>query len=331
MATTTTAAPMHGTAEVDYAGSLEGLVETTLEPSFERATGDKFVGLAEGSSDIAAGILDGELDPGAFVSVGAAPIETIWPSRSHFAMALGNDPLVVAYSSKSRYASQLNEIRSGKKPLKDLFTLMETPGFRLGRTDPVDDPQGGYFILMFELAQKVLHLPAGTAAKILGTSSSNDIGSSSQILDETALPTDIESGTVDAGSEYLTEANQYHLRYIALPGTLDFADPADTSEYASVSLSLTGGTTFQGGLITLFATLVLPPKGQTLSAGDQAADDAWIAFLLSAKGQSELRTAGYSLEPPKLLLAKGYTSASTVLPASVLSAYDHLGGSISSS
>ena len=321
----------HGTANVGYAGSLVGLVQTTLQPAFEKATGDSFVGKGEGSTALAKAILDDELSPGAFVAVGRKAIKSLWPSRSHFVLTLATDPLVVAYSPNSRYAAQLNAIRSGAKPLSSLFTLFERRGFRLGRSDPNLDPQGGFFMLMFQLATKKLHLPAGTAAKILGTSASNPIGSTSQIFDETALPTDIASGTVDAGSEFLTEAKQFKLNYITLPPTLNFGDPAKAALYGTVSLTLTGGAALPGEPITLDEALVLPPSGQTRSAADQAADEAWLAFLLSPKGQSLLKRAGYVLEAPKLGLAPGYTSAKSVLPSRILSGYRRLEGSVTSS
>ena len=74
----------------------------------------------------------------------------------------------MAYNPKSKYASQFKAIADGSKPLQDLFTLMETPGFKLGRTDPAIDPQGRDFIYMLELAQSHYHLPSDTVTKILG-------------------------------------------------------------------------------------------------------------------------------------------------------------------
>jgi molybdate/tungstate transport system substrate-binding protein len=310
------------TANVGYAGSLTGIVETALQPAFENATGDAFVGKGEGSSALAQAILDKELSPGAFVAVGKSAIKLLWPSRSHFLITLATDPLVVAYSPNSPDAAQLNKIRSGAKPLKDLFALMETNGFRLGRTNPNLDPQGAYFELMVKLATKQFNLPANTPAKILGTtgkSASSDVGSSSQILDE------------DAGSEYLTEAKQYKLDYIALPARLDFADPADVSIYSTVSLNLLQNTTFPGNLITLNETYVLPASGTTRSTPDSGADAAWLAFLLSSTGQALLTKVGYTLEPPQLSLAPGFTSAKAVLPAPVLAGYNALGGVVSTS
>jgi molybdate/tungstate transport system substrate-binding protein len=316
-----------GTATVDYAGSLTGLMQTSLVPAFEKATGYSLVGKGAGSTLIAQGILDGELDPGAFVSVGKKAIKSLWPNRSHFVLTLATDPLVVAYSKSSRYASELDAIRSGRKPLKDLFTLMARPGFRLARTDPTADPQGAFFILMVDLAQRELHLARGTANRILGTSPSNVVGSSSQIVDENSIATDIASGTFDAGSDYLTEAKQFHLDYITLPHTLDFATPADAALYATVSVKLPTGP-FPGDLITLDEAYVLPPKGQVRGGAAAQADAAWLAFLLSPKGQDLLGSAGYRLERPVLTLAPGVGSARRALPPAVLAAFHRLGGTV---
>lgn len=320
----------HGTASVAYAGSLEKLYNVTLGPAFERSTGDKFGGPpGAGSFALASEILDNEITPGVFLSVGAAAIEKLWPSgRSKFALALATDPLVVAYSAKSRYFSQLNAIRKGARPLSALFSLFLSPGFKLGRTDPTQDPQGAYFILMTELAQTQLRLPSGEAAKALGISSSSPFGSSSQIFDETSLPTDISTGAVDAGSDFVSEAKQYGLDYITLPRKLDFASPAELPLYKTVSLKVSGQER-AGDLINLDATLVAPTKGASVSAADRAADQTFVAFLLSSKGRSTLRAAGYTLVPPVLRLPPALKTASAALPPGVLSLYNSLGGSIS--
>jgi ABC-type molybdate transport system substrate-binding protein len=84
--------------------------------------------------------------------------------------------MVIAYDPKSKYASKFKAYADGSKPLSTLFsTLLQTSGFKLGRTDPNTDPQGRDFIYMLELAQKYYRLPSATVAKILGTS---DFGTS---------------------------------------------------------------------------------------------------------------------------------------------------------
>jgi molybdate/tungstate transport system substrate-binding protein len=277
-------------------------------------------------------ILSKEISPGAFVAVGTGAIMTLFPDRAKFAIAIASDPLVVAYSSKSRYFSQLNAIRSGSKPLSSLFSLFATSGFRLGRTDPSQDPQGEFFILMTKLAQIQLHLPAGQAASDLGISAAHPYGSPSQEVSEDALPVDISTGVFDAGSEYLPEAKQYGLDYITLPAGINFSDPADLSTYEGVSLDVYGTGIQAGELINLDLTLVNPASGTSApSAADKAADQAFLVYLLSSGGRQVLATAGYTLIPPRLTLAPGVSSASVALPASVLSAFNKLGGSIPTS
>lgn len=322
----------HGSASVACAGSLLKLYEDTLGPAFKRSTGDAFGGPpCAGSLALASEILSNEINPGVFLSIGAKAIKELFPThRAKFAMAVAADPLVIGYSSKSRYFSELNAIRTGRKPLSDLFTLFTRPGFRLGRTDPTQDPQGIFFILMSKLAQSALHLPAGEAARALGVTASAPYGSKSQILAEDALPTDIAEGVVDAGSEYLPEAEQYGLDYIKLPPTLDFASTSESSLYSTVELDVRGAEQ-QGEVISLTVGLVTPKRGAPIPAADQSADDAFAAFLLSATGRSILARVGYSLEAPVLHLAPGVKTAAAALPTSVLSLYRALGGSVASS
>ena len=88
--------------------------------------------------------------------------------------------MVVAYNPNGKYASQFKAIADGSKPVSDLFTLLQTPGLKLGRTDPNIDPQGRDFIYMLQLAQMYYHLPSDTVAKILGTS---DYGTADVVAD----------------------------------------------------------------------------------------------------------------------------------------------------
>ncbi len=323
-----TSAPMVGTASVACAGSLDKLYNETLGPDFKKATGNNFGGPpCAGSTDLAQEIVAKAISPGVFLAVGAKAIETLFPDRAKFSIALATDPLVVAYSPKSRYASELDAIASGAKPLTDLFTLMAMPGFKIGRTDPTQDPQGEFFILMMLLAQKRLDLPAGRADKILGITSGSPYGSSSQMFSEDALPTAELEGEVDAGSAYRSQAIQYGLKYIALPADLNFSDPAYDSVYSTVSIKV-AGETFTGKQITLDTTLVLTPSGTTVSTADQSADEAFVSYLLGSRGRAVLQTAGYTLVTPVIELAPGVSSVSAALPSSVLTAFQAAGGTM---
>jgi len=290
---------LHGVASVAFAGSLEELATVKIGPGFERATGDGFEGRGGGSFGLASEILSGEIDPGVFLSIGRAPIERLEPRRARVAIELGSDPLVLAYSPRSRFAPRLAEIARGQLPLADLFSLLGQPGFRLGRTDPTVDPQGRAFVMMVELAVEQLHLPPSTVTRVLGITAANPVGNRSQIFDETGLDATLEAGELDAASAFRSQALEYHLPFVPLPPSLDFGDPSDAAVYASSTLRLASGEIVHGTLLTLDATLVSPPPGAPpRPAGDAAADAAFLAYLLSPAGRGELEGAGYELFRP---------------------------------
>ena len=321
-----------GTASVACAGSLLKLYEDKLGPAFKKATGDGFGGPpCAGSLALSSEILSKEINPGVFLSIGAKAIKELFPAhRAKFAVAVAADPLVIGYSHESRYFRQLDAIRTGRSPVSDLFSLFTMPGFRLGRTDPTQDPQGIFFILMSKLAQGQLHLPAGEAARALGITAASPFGSKSQIYAEDTLPTDIASGVVDAGSEYLPEAKQFGLDYIKLPSMLNFGSPSEAGLYASVNLKVSGSID-AGEVIYLDIGLVSSQGGISRSAGDEAADDAFLSYILSNAGRAVLANAGYSLQHPILDLAPGVKTASAAMPAASYSLFRSLGGSTTAS
>jgi molybdate/tungstate transport system substrate-binding protein len=332
--TTTTAerAAMHGTASVAYAGSLELLAATALGPKFTTATGDGFQGRSAGSGTLAQEILAEEINPGVFMSVGKKNIKKLWPKgRSNFVIQLATDPLVVAYNPHSKFAPELNAIANHKASLSSLFSVLSSPGIRIGRTDPNADPQGAYFILMMELAQSTLHLKYDPATTVLGVTKSTPFGLPAQMFDENSLITDLQAGDFDASSAYLTQAIQYHLHYITLPNTLNFSVASESAHYATVKITLTGGSVSVGDLITLNVTLVLAASAKSApSTADQQADNAFVAWLLSLGGQGQLKKGGYPLTHPVYTGAKSADTPAATLPANVLSAFGSAGGTTSS-
>ncbi len=211
-----------GTASVAYAGSLELWAQKDLGPKFTAQTGYGFQGRAAGSGTLASEILSNEIDPGVFMSVGKKNIKRLWPKgRSKFVIQLATDPLVVAYNPNGRFAKEFNAIADHKAPFSSLFSLMSSPGIRIGRTDPNADPQGVYFILMMKLAQPTLHLSFDPADDRARRHKATPFGLPAQMVDEDSLITDLQAGEFDATSAYLTQAIQYHLHYITLPLELE--------------------------------------------------------------------------------------------------------------
>jgi molybdate/tungstate transport system substrate-binding protein len=219
--------------------------------------------------------------------------------------------MVVAYNPKSKYASQFKAFADGSKPLSGLFTLLQTPGLKLGRTDPNIDPQGRDFIYMLELAQSYYHLPSDTVSKILGTS---DFGtaSSSQIYAESSLDATLQSGQLDAASAFITQAVELHLDYIKLPAAINLGDAALAADYAKATVTIKppgGTTTVKSGSPQVIDITII---GKPTPAGT-----AFVKYTLSPAGLAQYKAGGFTLITPAVV------GDSAAVPAAVKS---ELGG-----
>lgn len=270
---------------VAYAGSLAYMNDQVLGPAFTKASGIAYQGRGGGSWALAHELQGGVIQADVFESVGTGPIASLGHKKASWAIGFAASPLVVAYNPKSRYAPQFEAIAEGKAPLRNLFTLLSTPGLHLGRTNPATDPQGQTFYLMVQLAQKLYNLPAGTAQRILGAWNNPQ-----EVYSEEGLPTQLQAGGLDAASAFLPQARQLHLSYIVLPPELDFANPEDLHLYQTVAMTIPQVGTVRGQLSTLDLTVL---KGKNSAAGE-----AFARFIL-AKAQRRLwQSQGYELIPP---------------------------------
>jgi molybdate/tungstate transport system substrate-binding protein len=195
---------------------------------------------------------------------------------------------VVAYNPNGKYASQFKAIADGSKPVSDLFTLLQTPGLKLGRTDPNIDPQGRDFIYMLQLAQMYYHLPSDTVAKILGTT---DYGTadSPQIYAESALDSTLQSGQLDAASAFVTQAIELHLAYIPLPVQINLGSAAYAAQYKVASVTLKNGMTKHGSPQVIDITIIGTPT---------PAGIAFVKYTLSPAGLAQYKQGGFSLPTP---------------------------------
>ncbi len=287
-ASSSTGSTPSGTANVAYAGSLTFLNEKLFGPAFHTATGFSYQGQGAGSDALSQEIAAGTIFPNVFQSVGGDPIMALIPKFTHWYVRYAATSIVVAYNPNSKYAAQFKAIAAGTQPLKDLFTLMAKPGFKLGRTDPNIDPQGRSFIFMLELAQAKYHLPASILTTILHGQPAS--ANSPTIFSETALPSTLQSGQLDASSAYLAQAIQLHLPYITLPADINLGDFTLKDTYANASLTLTGGVIKTGKPIVFNVTVI--------GTKDRAAADAFVKYLLSPAGRAIYARGGYTLLTP---------------------------------
>ena len=278
-------------ANVASAGSLQLLMDKYLGPPFIAQTGDEYQNQSAGSVGLGQEIAAGEITPNVFVPIGSAAMSLVEPTFTTWAVQFAASPLVVAYYPQGPYASQLKQIAEGKLPISQLFTLLATPGFKLGRTDPTVDPQGQGFVEMVDLAQQFLGISSTTASAVLGGTDP-----SSEIFSETALEPTLQAGELDAASAYLPQAVQLGLPYVTLPNQINFGDPADASTYQSASLTLSTGKVVQGSLLDLEASVL-----STASNPAPPAATAFVEYLLSPATRNLLKKEGYTLLTPTLL------------------------------
>ena len=286
-----------------YASSLEFLNENVVKPAFTAATGLGYSGTGNASGTLESDIAAGEISPNVFESVGGDNITPLEPKYTKWYIPYAGTSMVIAYNPKSKYASEFKAYADGSKPLSGLFTLLQTPGLKLGRTDPNIDPQGRDFIYMLELAQKYYHLPSDTVAKILGTS---DFGASSnsQIYAESSLDSTLESGQLDASSAFVTQAIELHLDYIPLPTAINLGSAALATTYGTATVKLTSGTTKSGSPQVIDITSIGTPT---------AAGSAFIAYTLSPAGLAQYKAGGFKLITPTVVGDK------SAVPSAVLS------------
>jgi molybdate/tungstate transport system substrate-binding protein len=289
-----------GTANVAYASSLQFLNENVVKPAFTAATGAGFSGTGNASGTLEQFIASGEIKPNVFESVGGDNITPLQPKFTNWYVQYAGTSMVIAYNPKSKYASQFKAYADGSKPLSTLFsTLLQTPGLKLGRTDPNTDPQGRDFIYMLELAQKYYHLPSDTVSKILGTT---DFGtsSSSQIYAESSLDSTLQSGQLDASSAFITQAKELGLDYIPLPVQINLGSAALASTYKTASVTIKSGTK-SGSPQVIDITIIGTPT---------PAAEAFVKYTLSPTGLAQYKQGGFTVLTPTLFGSKSDVPAS---------------------
>jgi molybdate/tungstate transport system substrate-binding protein len=291
-----------GTANVAYASSLQYLDEKVVAPAFTKADGYSFSGRGGASGDLEADIASGEISPNVFESVGGDNITPLEPKFTNWYVQYAGTSIVVAYNPKSKYASQFAAIASGKQPVSSLFTLMEQPGFKLGRTDPNIDPQGRDFIFMLELAQSYYHLPAGTVMKVLGGPPSS--ASSPEIFSEASLDATLQSGQLDASSAFIPQAIELHLPYIKLPAAINLGSFADAAQYKKATVTITGGKVKKGSPQVIDITIVGTPTPAAV---------AFVQYTLSKPGLAQYKQGGFTLLTPTAFGSPG------IIPAAIKS------------
>ena len=196
-------------ADVDvmYAGSLVNLMEHGIGPAFEKATGDTFRGFAGGSNGLANQIKGKLRRADVFISANPKVNDSLMGEVNGdwvgWYVTFAQSPLVIGYNPSSKFAADLKT--------KPWYEVLREPGIRIGRTDAKLDPKGALTVQLLDRAEQVYHIP-GLAQAVLGGADNPD-----QVRPEENLVGRLQSGQIDAGFFYSTEASDLTIPAIPLP------------------------------------------------------------------------------------------------------------------
>ena len=193
-----------GDVDVFSAGSLDTLMTKSVGPAFHTATGYTLVDTSHGSGTLAADIKNKVAVADVFVSASPAVDTTLMGSANgnwvSWYAAFASSPEVLGYYPKSKFAKDLQTM-----PWYKVITM---PGFRLGRTNPTQDPGGVLAAEALNQTAAAQHLPA---LKKLATESSDEYV-------EDPEEADIQTGALDGAFMYEADANSQGSPFVKLTG-----------------------------------------------------------------------------------------------------------------
>jgi len=241
-----------------YAGSLINLMQGSIERAFDQASGDHLRGYAGGSkllaNEIGAHLRRADVFLSAAPQVNARLMGAQHGDWVRWYITFAQSPLVIGYNPRSRFAPLWHA--------RPWYVVLQTPGLRIGRTDPRLDPKGVLTLELMRRAEAYYHVP-GLVRRVLGGPENP-----AQVFPEETLMGRLQSGELDAGFFYSTETAAAGIPSVALP-------PAITPK----------------ALYTITRVRDAPHPRAAL---------AFIAFLLGPQGRKLLRAHGLTLRRPTL-------------------------------
>ncbi len=196
--------------------------------------------------------------------------------KAETAEPVAQTEMVIAYSPKSRFASRFDDAAKGKEAW---WKILEEPGLRFGRTDPITDPQGRNIIFTMMLAAKKYDQP-DLVEKVLGPAINEQ-----QIFQEQTVEAGLQSGELDAASAYKIQPGPFNMPYIALPGDINLSSDHVHADHPDIVLAVGGKTYTPEPLIYYVAVLKDAPNPKGAAA--------FAAWLKSNEGQAIFRRYFY--------------------------------------
>jgi len=194
--------------------------------------------------------------------------KTLVPSFASWNARFATNQMVLCYTDKSAFASEIN---------KDNWSdILLKKGVVWGHSDPNLDPCGYRSLMVLHLAEKFYGKP-GLYQKLIDNRPIKNVRPKS-----VELISLLESGNMDYAWEYLSVAVQHGLKYVTLDKHINLSDYQMNSFYKQAVIEVSGkkpGTTIKrvGKSITYGITMLD-------KAANKEAAEAFLAYLFSPDG-----------------------------------------------
>jgi molybdate/tungstate transport system substrate-binding protein len=243
--------------------------------------------LVGGSVAVARAVADSVQVPDVFVSSDDTLIDAmLMPRSAAWSAGFARSVLVLAYTSKSKYADEITT--------RNWADVLSKPDVRGARGNPSEDPSAYRVLMFFELAAR-FYLRPRLSATLEHAMPIKDFGQGDRELEA-----QFNNGLIDYMPTYRTLAAEHELEWLELPAPINFGDTAFASSYAAARVRLHGGRT-TGDTATIFGAPILYGLTVPRAAPHPALALAFAQYVLSVTGLDLIRNSGFDVPDRPIL------------------------------
>jgi molybdate/tungstate transport system substrate-binding protein len=211
--------------------------------------------------------------------------QLLMPAHADWYVSFARNEMVIAYTDRSKYASELTARNWWK-------LLLEKKDAQWGYPNPDTDPEGYNTVLLWKLAERYYKEP-GLAARIKAAIPKANVRDHS-----VAVQGLLEAGELDYDFQYLSTARQHKLRFLRLPDELNLGSLSQRELYKSVEVKLAGSSpgqlTMKKGLPIVYGLTVLKEAPNPRAALE------FVKFVLGPEGRRLVKENYQGLiDPPE--------------------------------
>ena len=218
--------------------------------------------------------------------------QLLLPKYASWYAEFARNRMVVAYTPKSKYASEINP--------NNWLSILQRKDIEVGRTDPNLAPVGYRTLLMFQLAER-FYQKIGLSARLLENAPERNIRPNAAEL--AAL---LASGNLDYIYDYQSVAESNGFRFIPLPPQIDLGDAARASTYATVSMNVRGSA--PGQTIMVKGQPIVYALTVPTDAPHAAAAKRFLDYLTTPASIASLRQAHVDMLEHPVIVGVGAPS-----------------------